>query len=134
MVTKNQHQLPKVSWLFVILAIGLIISCAQYIVPYIANNILGVASYGQYNAQLEILKYATIIIHFIFNIFISIWLINAAKSDKSKVLWFFFGLVFGILAIILFYLHLLINQMRDLQASLERLNLPEQGRFKKDPE
>lgn len=50
------------------------------------------------------LEFINVIVHQAFNIFVGIFLIFEAKrANYNKALWFFLGAIFGLIALILFY-------------------------------
>ena len=112
MKLKTTEILPKTNVLFLLVLIGFLLVA----ISSIFQIGFGVFASNQETAQLSMsVKVITGIIIFfksLLNIFLGIWLYKKSTLiEENKYTWFFFGLFFGIFAIILFYLILIFKKL-----------------------
>lgn len=127
MIEERKHienYVPKISKLLVVVILGLILSFAGILLKFIVPYFMGTAEYGVFSLKSQMYLYVYTILLGIFNLFIAIWLcVKASKKEQAPFVWFLFGLFFGIIAIILFYLIILIEEVKTLNANFKRQNL-----------
>ena len=107
--------MPNLNVLVLLLVLGLILNSIAIYVDVVPNFIFSPSEIGQYSIRTKIAITVTLFLKSILNIIISIWLYQKAKTQKEhKFVWMIFGLFFGIIAIILFYLIILTKEIKKL--------------------
>ncbi len=110
-----KSEMPNLNVLVLLLVLGLILNSIAIYVDVVPNFIFSPSEIGQYSIRTKIAITVTLFLKSILNIIISIWLYQKAKTQKEhKFVWMIFGLFFGIIAIILFYLIILTKEIKKL--------------------
>ena len=113
--------IPKISSLAIILIILFILNIAggYLITPYL-TSIFGVEEYGQYSMTISVATIVKLTLGYLLNIVLAIWTYREAKRQNEKpLMWTVFTLFFGLIAIVLFYLFLLIKELKILNQKLD---------------
>ncbi len=110
---KTTSILPKTNILFLIVLIGFILSSFSLLFS-VGFNILYASTPEmlQLSVSVKIVTGIIVFIQSLLNIFLGLWLYKKSfLIQENKYTWFFFGLFFGIFAIILFYLVLIYKKL-----------------------
>jgi hypothetical protein len=86
--------------------------------PQVLNVLLPFLSLddiGQYKAHLHILSIAQTVLFFLINIVLGIWIYKKAPSNKWG--WMLIAFVFGINAVIIFYLNEVLNELSNKKSN-----------------
>jgi hypothetical protein len=108
LIMETKESRPKFEKLAKVL-IGLYIIgiVTQYFFSVKLSSILSMQEMGEYKSYLHVLSIAHVLSAALINIVIAWWLYS--KSESTKWGWALLGLIFGILAVILFYLEKIYN-------------------------
>ncbi|GAA4111613.1 hypothetical protein GCM10022393_09470 [Aquimarina addita] len=113
-----ENYVPRVSTLLFVLIIGLLFSSVAVFFKYGAFLFLDAKEIAEFQIGTNMLFIIGSIVTGMFNLFIAIWLcLQANKKGQNIFVWFLFGLFFGIIGIILFYLIVLIEEIKILNAN-----------------
>ena len=113
--------IPKISSLAIILIILFILNIAggYLITPYL-TSIFGMEEYGQYSTTISVATIVKLTLGYLLNIVLAIWTYREAKRQNEKpLMWTVFTLFFGLIAIVLFYLFLLIKELKILNQKFD---------------
>ena len=81
---------------------------------------MGVEEYGQYSLTVNTATILKLALGYLLNIILAVWVYQESlKQNEKPLTWILFTLFFGLLAIILFYLFLLIKEVKLLNQKLD---------------
>lgn len=107
--------MPNLNVLVLLLVVGLILNSIAIYVDAVPNFIFSPSEIGQYSIRTKIAITVTLLLKSVLNIIISIWLYQKAKTqNEHRFVWMIFGLFFGIIAIVLFYIIILTKEIKKL--------------------
>jgi O-antigen/teichoic acid export membrane protein len=118
---KISDSIPKISSIAVILILLYLLNIfGGYLLSPYLTSIFGMEEYGQYTSAVSIATIVNLVLGFLLNIILSIWAYKETKKhNENPVTWAAFTLFFGLIAIVLFYLFLLINELKKLNQNLD---------------
>jgi hypothetical protein len=100
-------------FLIILFIIGIL---GNYLFSNTLSSFLSLEDIGQYKSHLHILSIAQAVLLLLINIVIGIWVYKKASSNKWG--WMLLAFVFGINAIILFYLNQVLNELQNKSSKL----------------
>lgn len=113
--------IPKINSIGIILIILFILNIAggYLITPYL-TSIFDVEEYSKYSLTIRVASIIKLTLGYILNIVLAIWTYREAnKQNEKPIIWTVLTLFFGLIAIVLFYLFLLIKELKILNQKLE---------------
>jgi len=116
------ESIPKISSLAIILIILSIVNITggHLISPYL-TSIFGVEEFSQYTMAVSVATIVNLTLGYLINIALAIWTYRESKKQNEKpLMWTVFALFFGLIAVVLFYLFLLIKELKTLNQKLDR--------------
>jgi len=115
------ESIPKISSIAIILIVLFILNIigGYLITPYL-TSIFGEEEYGQYSMTISVASIVKLTLGYLLNIVLSVWTYREAKKQNEKpIIWTVFTLFFGLIAIVLFYLFLLIKELKILNQKID---------------
>jgi hypothetical protein len=108
-------RIEKVAILLIVLfAVNLLFSTLS--TPFL-TTFFSSLDYAQYRLNVSVATIITGILHSIINIVVAVWMFNEArKLNERPWTWAAFALFFGLMAVVLFYLILVLRELRSLKA------------------
>jgi len=116
------ESIPKINSIAVILIILFILNITggHLLTPYL-TSIFGVEEYEQYSMTINVASIVKLTLGYLLNIVLAIWTFRETKKQNEKpLIWTVFVLFFGLIAIVLLYLFLLIKELKTLNKKLEK--------------
>jgi hypothetical protein len=113
--------IPKVSKVAVLLIIAFILNLlfSTLSTPFL-TSFFGVSDYAQYKMSVSVATIINLTIGYLINIVIAIWIYREAqKQNERPWIWTAFSLFFGLIAVIAFYLILVIRELRTLRMEIK---------------
>ncbi len=113
--------IPKISSLAIILIILFLLNIAggYLITPYL-TSIFGAEEFGQYSMTISVATIVKLTLGSLLNIVLAIWTYRETKRQNEKpLMWTVFTLFFGLIAIVLLYLFLLIKELKILNQKID---------------
>jgi hypothetical protein len=118
------ESIPRINSIAIILIIIFIINIGSgfLLTPYL-TSIFGGEEYFQYSFLINIATTVKLTLGYLLNIVLAVWTFREAKIQNEKpFIWTLFVLFFGLIAIVLFYLFLLIKELKILNKKLDKNN------------
>jgi O-antigen/teichoic acid export membrane protein len=115
------ERIPKINSIGIILIILFILNIlgGYLITPYL-TSIFGAEEFSQYSMTVSVASIVKLSLGYLLNIFLAVWTYREAKRQNEKpVMWTVLTLFFGLIAIVLFYLLLLIKELKILNQKLD---------------
>ncbi len=121
---QTDSTIPKIQTIAVLLIIAFF---ANLLFGFFARPfllaILSEQDYGYYQVNIHVATIITVTLNYILNIIVAIWTFKEAKRQNEPPLtWTVFALFFGLIAVVLFYLFLVIKELRAIKNNLEQTN------------
>ncbi|MBZ0244729.1 MAG: hypothetical protein K8H85_02175 [Cyclobacteriaceae bacterium] len=113
--------IPKINSIAILLIVVFILNivATPILSPYL-TRILTPSEYGDYTTSTAYATFIRTALSSLLNIVVAIWTYReATKQNERPLTWTVFALFFGLIAVIAFYLILLIKEIKLLNASLE---------------
>ena len=113
------ESIPKINSIAVLLILAFILNMfgGYLLTPYL-TMLFSPEEYGQYILGLNTASMIELVLSSILNIIVAIWTYREAKKQNERPLtWTVFSLFFGLIAVVLFYLFLLLKEMKKLNKS-----------------
>lgn len=118
---KLNDSIPKISSIAILLVVLYLLNAfgGPLLTPYF-TAIFNSEEYYQYTNAVKTASIIDIGLSSVLNIVLSIWIFKQAKKqDEKPIVWTVFTLFFGLTAIVLFYLFLLIKEIKKLNEKLD---------------
>ena len=113
--------IPKVSKVAILLIIAFILNLlfSTLSTPFL-TTFFGVEDYAQYKMSVSTATIINLGFGYLLNIIIAIWTYKEAKKQNERPwIWTAFSLFFGLIAVIAFYLILVIRELRTLKMEIK---------------
>lgn len=115
------NTIPKVDKIAILIIIAFIINLlfSTVATPFL-TAFFSAGDYAQYRLGVSTATIITLIFQYLLNIIIAIWTFREARRQNERPwIWAAFSLFFGLIAVIAFYLMLVIRELRSLRAELK---------------
>jgi ACR3 family arsenite efflux pump ArsB len=115
--------IPKISKIAIFLIIAFILNVftSSLFAPFLASQISR-NEYATVSITTSIVNTISLILGFLLNIIIAVWINReAAKQNEERWIWTAFSLFFGLMAVVAFYLLLVIRELRALRTELKEM-------------
>ena len=118
----TNFNLPKISGLAIVLIILFILNLlASLLEKPLLTSIFSPGEYGQYTIAVKTATLAKLTLSYLLNILLAFWLYNEARKQNEKpFIWAAFALFFGLTSVILFYLFILIKEIKKLNYEMQK--------------
>jgi hypothetical protein len=115
------ESIPKIDSIGIVLIILFILNIGggPLMIPYLTSR-FGVEEYSQYSMTISVASIVKLTLGYLLNIVLAIWTYREAnKQNEKPIIWTVLTLFFGLIAIVLFYLFLLIKELKILNQKLD---------------
>lgn len=113
--------IPKISKIAILLIVAFLLNLlfSTLSTPFL-TAFFGVGDFAQYKMSVSIATIVNLILGYLLNIIIAIWTYREAKKQNERPwTWTAFALFFGLLAVITFYLMLVVRELRALRIEIK---------------
>jgi O-antigen/teichoic acid export membrane protein len=113
--------IPKVNKVAILLIIAFVLNLlfSTLLTPFL-TAFLGMEDYAQYKMSVSTATIINLMFGYILNIIIAVWTYREAKKQNERPwIWTAFSLFFGLIAVIAFYLILVIRELRTLRMEIK---------------
>ncbi|MFL0123676.1 hypothetical protein V2590_03220 [Tenacibaculum maritimum] len=109
---KTTSMLPKTNILFLLVLFGVLVSISATFLQLSFDFMSSPGEIAELTLSVQLIAGAIIFFKSLLSIFLGIWLYKKSSLiEENKYTWLFFGLFFGIFAVILFYLVLIFKKI-----------------------
>ncbi|WP_159296074.1 hypothetical protein [Tenacibaculum maritimum] len=109
---KTTSMLPKTNILFLLVLFGVLVSISATFLQLSFDFMSSPGEVAELTLSVQLIAGAIIFFKSLLSIFLGIWLYKKSSLiEENKYTWLFFGLFFGIFAVILFYLVLIFKKI-----------------------
>lgn len=113
--------IPKIDKVAILLIVAFILNLlfSTLSIPFL-TAFLSVGDYAQYKLSVSTATIINLIFGYLLNIIVAIWMYREARKQNERPwTWTVFALFFGLIAVIIFYLILVIHELRALRIEMK---------------
>ena len=117
-----KESIPKINSIAIFLIIAFILNIVGgYIITPYLTSIFSPENYMDYTLTVSYASIIKLTLGYLLNIILAFWTYKQAKNqNENPIIWAALTLFFGLIALVLFYLSILIKEIKKLNSNLEK--------------